>query len=91
MNGVEPVVWTVILLGGVALVSFTCLFGLQSFLLHLLMAGMLSFSIGLVMVMVVVLDYPLRGEDQLSPAPYVLMMEYLKQEYPGTAGMLTQR
>jgi hypothetical protein len=59
-NGIDRVVWVVLLLGGVALVSFTCLFGLQSFFLHLLMAGMLSFSIGLVMVMVVVLDTPYK-------------------------------
>jgi hypothetical protein len=90
VEGVDPVVWAVLLLGGVALVSFTCLFGLQSFPFHLLMAGILSFSIGLVMVMVV-LDQPLRGEDQISPDPYLFVMEHLKQEYLETADILIRK
>jgi hypothetical protein len=64
---IEPMVWAVVLLGTFITITFTYLFGMESFRLHMLMTGVVAATLALVIVLIVAFDYPFRGEVQVSP------------------------
>jgi hypothetical protein len=68
-TGVDRVVWAVVLLGAAATIIFAILFGVPHFGAHILMTGLLSFTIALAMIMIVAIDWPFFGGDTISPAP----------------------
>jgi hypothetical protein len=63
---VTPVVWWIIILGAMLTVSSTYLFGPPNFKMHLAITGMLAASLAVVVVLIVVLDYPFRGSLHVS-------------------------
>lgn len=56
-----------LLIGGVIVVGFTYLFGLQSTVVHTLMVAALALTIALVLFTVGALDYPFRGDVRVGP------------------------
>ncbi|MDP4022528.1 DUF4239 domain-containing protein [Methylobacterium sp. NEAU 140] len=70
-SGVDPVVWTVVLLGSVATVVFAVMFGVENFVAHLFMSCLLAFSIALAMTMIVALDWPYYGPDSVPSQPLI--------------------
>ena len=58
INGVDRIVWAVVLLGSISMIAFAVLFGVENFTAHLLMSCLLSFSIALAMMMIVAIDWP---------------------------------
>lgn len=68
-SGVDPVVWTVVLLGTVLTISFGVLFGVTNLVSHVVMTCLLSFSIALVIIMIIAIDWPFFGADSVTPAP----------------------
>jgi hypothetical protein len=64
---IEPTVWAVVLLGTFITITFTYLFGMESFRIHLLMTGILAATLSLVIVLILAFDYPFRGEVQVTP------------------------
>lgn len=68
-SGVDPVVWSVVLLGTVLTITFGVLFGVANFLSHMVMSCLLSFSIALLIVMIIAIDWPFFGADAVSPEP----------------------
>jgi hypothetical protein len=69
-QGLPPILWVVLILGGVITVSFTYLFGLENTLVHLLMVGSLALIISLSLFTVAALDYPFNGDIRIHPAAY---------------------
>ena len=69
-QGLPPILWIVLILGGVITVGFTYLFGLQNTLVHVLMVGALAMIISLSLFTVAALDYPFNGDIRIHPAPY---------------------
>jgi hypothetical protein len=57
-EGLPALLWVVLLLGGVIVVGFTYLFGLDNTLVHTLMVGALAAVIALSLFTVGALDYP---------------------------------
>ncbi len=57
-NGLEPVVWIIVLLGMVLTIGFTFLFGMPSLHMHMVMASGVTVATMLVLVLIVVLDWP---------------------------------
>ena len=57
----------VLILGGIVVVSFTYLFGLDSTLVHVFMVAALALIIALVLFTVAELDFPFRGDIRLGP------------------------
>jgi len=53
--------------GGIIVVGFTYLFGLQSTAIHLLMVGSLALIIALVLFTVAALNYPFKGDIRIHP------------------------
>ena len=69
-QGLPPILWIVLILGGVITVCFTYLFGLENTLVHLLMVAALAMIISLSLFTVAALDYPFNGDIRIHPAAY---------------------
>jgi len=68
---VPVVIWWIIAFGGALTTAFTYLFGFESFRLHLTMTGAVAASLSLVVVLIIALDWPFRGEVSVPPDAYV--------------------
>jgi protein-S-isoprenylcysteine O-methyltransferase Ste14 len=66
-NGLPTILWVVLIVGGVVVVSFTYLFGLDSTMIHLLMVGSLALIIALDLFTVAALNYPFKGDITVRP------------------------
>ena len=66
-NGLPAILWVVLILGGIIVVSFTYLFGLDSTLVHVLMVAALALIIALVLFTVAALNYPYKGDITIGP------------------------
>jgi hypothetical protein len=69
-QGLPPILWIVLILGGVITVGFTYLFGLENTLVHLLMVGALALIISLSLFTVAALDQPFNGDIRIHPGAY---------------------
>jgi len=65
--GLNAVTWTVILVGSVLIVAFSYFMGTGNFRAHVAMTGILGASIGLVIFLIVAMDYPFRGDIGIKP------------------------
>jgi hypothetical protein len=68
---IPPVVWWIILFGGVITVGFTYLFGFHDFRMHMVMTMTVAASLALVVVLILALDWPFRGEVSVSSDAYL--------------------
>lgn len=66
-HGLPAILWVVLIIGGVIVVGFTYLFGLQSTAIHLLMVGALALIIALVLFTVAALNFPFKGDITVDP------------------------
>src|SRR5215210_8048226 len=66
-EGVPAILWVVLIVGGVEVVGFTYLFGLESTTVHVLMVTSLTLIIALVLFTVAALDYPFEGDIRIGP------------------------
>jgi hypothetical protein len=66
-KGLPVILWVVLITGGVIVVGFTYLFGLQSTAIHLLMVGSLALVIALVLFTVAALNFPFKGDITIGP------------------------
>jgi hypothetical protein len=66
-EGVPAILWVVLIVGGVEVVGFTYLFGLESTTVHVLMVASLTLVIALVLFTVAALDYPFKGDVGIGP------------------------
>ena len=69
-QGLPPILWIVLILGGVITVCFAYLFGLENTLVHVLMVAALALIISISLFTVSALDYPFTGDIRIHPAPY---------------------
>jgi Protein of unknown function (DUF4239) len=69
-QGLPPILWVVLILGGVITVFFTYLFGLENTLVHLIMVGSLALVISMSLFTVAALDYPFQGDIHIHPSAY---------------------
>lgn len=67
---VPVVIWYIILIGGAVTTGFSYLFGFENFRMHLTMTAALAGSLSLVIVLIVAMDWPLRGEVSISPEAF---------------------
>lgn len=65
-SGIPAVMWAVTLTGGALTIIFSFFFGMPDFRIHLAFTGMLSVSLALVIVLILALDRPFRGDLAIS-------------------------
>ena len=74
-EGIPGVLWAVLIFGGVAAVSFTYLFGLESTWAHRLMVVALAAVIGLVLFTIGALEHPFSGGARIGTGAFDLILE----------------
>jgi Protein of unknown function (DUF4239) len=76
-SGVPGVIWAVLLGGGAVTIGFSLLFGTQNAWAQALMIAGLSFTIGVVLLSIVALDYPFAGVTRADPGAFRQLEEIL--------------
>lgn len=79
INGVDRIVWAVVLLGLISMIAFAVLFGVENFTAHLFMSCLLSFSIAQAMTMIVAIDWPYYGYDSISEDLFLELRSGLRE------------
>jgi len=74
-EGIPAILWVVLVVGGVIVVGFTYLFGMDSSLVHMLMVAAVAGIIALALFTVGTLDYPFGGGVQVGPESFELILE----------------
>jgi hypothetical protein len=74
--GINSIMWVVLVAGAYITVAFSYLFGFERILMQQLMIGGLSLTIGLVVFLVVGLDYPFRGSIAVGPDAFRNLLDY---------------
>jgi hypothetical protein len=69
-TGVPAVVWVVTVVGGALTVAFAALLGAPSLGMHLAMSAILAISGALVLILIVALSNPFRGDFRVSTYPF---------------------
>ncbi|MGH7880535.1 MAG: hypothetical protein ACREQD_13705, partial [Candidatus Binataceae bacterium] len=69
---VPAVIWWIIFFGGVVTTGYTYLFGFESFGMHLAMTATVAATLALVVVLIIALDWPFRGEISVKPDAFIL-------------------
>jgi hypothetical protein len=67
---IPSVVWIVTILGGGLTIAFGSFLGVPSLGMHLAMAAVLAVSGSLVLILIVALDNPFRGDFRVSTLPF---------------------
>lgn len=68
---IPEVIWWIIFFGGALTVGFTYLFGFHNFRMHLITTAAVATSLALVVVLIIALDWPFRGEVSVTPDAFV--------------------
>ena len=66
-DGVPPVMWMILIFGGIATVAFTYFFGAENLKAQALMTALLATVIAMVLFLIAALDYPFTGDVRVSP------------------------
>jgi hypothetical protein len=69
---IPGVIWSIVFFGAAITIFYTYLFGFHNFRMHLAMTGIVAATLALVIVMIIALDWPFRGEISVSPDPFVM-------------------
>ena len=67
-DGLHPVLWSVLIVSGIITILFTFFFGTENFIEQICMTCLLSSLIALVLLTIMVFDYPFTGDVSISPA-----------------------
>jgi uncharacterized membrane protein YraQ (UPF0718 family) len=74
-EGIPTVLWGVLVVGGIMVVGFTYLFGLENSLVHMLMVAALALVISSVLFTIGVLEHPFSGDVRVGPEAFELVLE----------------
>ncbi len=90
-SDVPAVLWLALIIGACTVIGFVYLFGLKNFTVHLLMTAACAITIGLAFGLIVVLDYPFRGDVSVSPDRWIALNHELKEERAMDSGQSHMR
>jgi Protein of unknown function (DUF4239) len=79
-----PVLWVVLLSGGVINLGYTYLFGVRSLLAHLIITMALTAMTALLLLVILILDHPFAGSFRVEPEPFVRVLRREDQGVPQT-------
>jgi hypothetical protein len=69
-TGVEPALWFVLISGAVVTISFIFFFGSENFRAQVLMAVLLASLLSLILLTVLLFDFPFSGDVGIKPAAF---------------------
>ena len=68
--GIEPLLWFVLVAGGLSTIAFTFFFGAENIKAQMAMVALLAITISLILFSIMVLDFPFTGSVSISPGPF---------------------
>lgn len=77
---VQPVMKLGLSIGAATVIGFLYLFGLENFRVQLFMTAATSAMIGILLGLILLLDYPFRGDVSVSPERWFVLHETITQE-----------
>jgi len=72
---IPAVIWWIILFGAAITTGYTYFFGFESFALHMAMTATIAVTLGLVVVLIIALDWPFRGQISVAPDPFIMTQQ----------------
>lgn len=79
-NTVPPVIWLVLLVGGVFTVLYTFFFGMKNIRAQCLMTTSLTVTITLILFLIYVLDHPFTGTSKVNVEPLRQVIEQMQMQ-----------
>jgi Protein of unknown function (DUF4239) len=76
---VPPVIWLVLLVGGVFTVSYTYFFGMKNIRAQYMITSTLTVTITLILFLIYVLDHPFTGTSKVSLEPFRQVIEIMRK------------
>jgi Protein of unknown function (DUF4239) len=80
-NTVPPMIWLILLVGGLITVVYTYFFGVRNIRAQCIMTSALTIMISLILFLIYVLDHPFTGTGRVSAKPFSEAMELMQKEY----------
>lgn len=77
-SALHPVLWFVLLFGGIITVAFTFFFGSENLVSQLIMTTLLSVLIALILFTILIMDFPFTGDFSVQPAAFQRVLEFIK-------------
>jgi hypothetical protein len=77
-TGIPEIMWFVVFLGAFLTIFLVWLFNM-SLIAQLFLGGLLSFFIGIMVSLIMVLDRPLRGDFGISPEVFELLLNFMNK------------
>ena len=74
---IHPVLYFVLLIGGLMTISFTLFFGSENFVPQIIMTSMLAAMIALTLFTIIVLDCPFTGDISVQPDVFKIILKTL--------------
>lgn len=78
-TGIHPVLWFVLLLGGLITVVFTFFFGSENLVAQRIMTTLLAVLIALILFTILVMDFPFTGDLSVQPTAFQQILTNLKR------------
>jgi len=72
---IPGVIWWIVFFGAAITTGYTYLFGFESFGMHVVMTATMAATLSLVVVLIIALDYPFRGEISVTPQPFIMTQQ----------------
>ena len=69
-TGIPPLLWFVLLMGGISTISFTFLFSTDNLKAQIVMGVLFSMMIALILFTIMSLDFPFTGSISVSSEPF---------------------
>jgi hypothetical protein len=90
-EGLLGVMWAVLIVGGILVVLFPCLFGVENGLVHSLIVATLAATLGLMLVLAYELNHPFRGDVRVQPDAFEQVRDQFMGDAPeaGRVGLFT--
>ena len=76
---VPPMMWLVMLVGGLIMVLYTYFFGARNIRAQYIMTSALTIMISLILFLVYILDHPFTGSGKVSSRPFVEAMDLMQE------------
>ena len=77
-TGVHPILWIVLLAGGLVTMTFISFFGAESLRTQLIMAILLASLVGLILFTIAAMDYPFSGDVAINTHAFKLMLACIR-------------
>jgi len=75
---IPAIVWIVVIAGGTITIVFSSFLGAPNIAMHLAMCALLAVSGVLVLVLIIALSNPFRGDFRVTAAPYEYTLSRIK-------------